>query len=141
MSLELPTALVDDIVSHAREEYPNECCGILAGRGGRVERIFRGVNVDLSPYTYRLDPHDQLRIFRAIDAAGLELLGIYHSHTQSSPYPSRTDVAKAYYPDAVYVIVAIQNGGPAAVAPEDSAEVRAFRIRDGVISEEELVEG
>ena len=136
MSLELPTPFVKGMLEHARHEYPNECCGLLAGRGGRVERLYRGVNVDRSPYTYRLDPLEQLRIFKEIDAEGLELLGIYHSHTQSPAYPSRTDVAKAFYPDAVYVIVSVNNGN----ASDGEPVVRAFRIRDGAITEEELVE-
>ena len=136
MSLELPTPLVKGMMEHAQQEYPNECCGLLAGRGGRVERLYRGVNVDRSPYTYRLDPLEQLRIFKEIDADGLELLGIYHSHTQSPAYPSRTDVAKAFYPDAVYVIVSVDNGA----SHEGSPVVRAFRIKDGAITEEELVE-
>jgi proteasome lid subunit RPN8/RPN11 len=136
MILELPAVLAKEMLEHAQQEYPNECCGLLAGRGGRVVRLYRGANVDLSPYTYRLDPLDQLRIFREIDAEGLELLGIYHSHTQSPAYPSRTDVAKAYYPDAVYVIVSVDNGASSGGHPV----VRAFRIRDDAIIEEDLVE-
>jgi proteasome lid subunit RPN8/RPN11 len=135
MGLELPRALVEAMVEHARAEYPNECCGLLAGRLARVERLYPGQNADQSPYTYRLDPQEQLRLFRAIDAEGLELLGIYHSHTQSPAYPSRTDVTKAYYPDAVYVIVSLRD----AAAATDTAEVRGFRIRDGQVTEEELV--
>lgn len=123
-------------MEHARQEYPNECCGLLAGRGARVERVFRGQNADRSPYTYRLDPREQLGFFKEMDADGLELLGIYHSHTQSPAYPSRTDVAKAFYPDAVYVIVSLRDGSQA-VGP---LEMRAFRIKDGAVSEEELVE-
>lgn len=135
MSLELPKALAEAMLSHAREEYPNECCGLLAGRGTRVERLYRGRNVDQSPYTYQLDPQEQLHFFRDMDTTGLDLVGIYHSHTQSAAFPSTTDVARAFYPDAVYVIVGLRNGAPA-----ESAEVRAFRIRDGQIIEEELVE-
>lgn len=135
MSLELPKALAEAMLTHAREEHPNECCGLLAGRGTRVERLYRGRNVDRSPYTYQLDPQEQLQFFRDMDAAGLELVGIYHSHTQSAAYPSRTDVARAFYPDAVYIIVGLRNGPPA-----ESTEIRAFRIRDGQITEEELVE-
>jgi len=123
------------MVEHARQEFPNECCGLLAGRGSRMERLFRGQNVDRSPFTYRLDPQEQLHFFREIDAEGLELLGIYHSHTQSPAAPSRTDVAKAFYPDAAYVIVSLRDPS----APRDTAEIRAFRIRDGIIIEEELV--
>ena len=92
--------------------------------------LFRGRNVDQSPYTYRLDPQEQLRFFKDIDARGLELVGIYHSHTQSPAYPSRTDVAKALYSEAAHVIVSLQN--------EQMPTVRAFRIRDGVIVEEAL---
>jgi proteasome lid subunit RPN8/RPN11 len=130
MALELTRAQVDEMIAHAHAEHPNECCGLLAGRGGRVETLFRGRNVDQSPYTYRLDPHEQLRLFKDIDARGLELVAIYHSHTQSPAYPSRTDVAKALYPETAYVIVSVQD--------EQTPEVRAFRIRDGVIVEEAL---
>jgi proteasome lid subunit RPN8/RPN11 len=136
MSLELPKAVVTAIVGHARDEYPNECCGLLAGRGTRVERLFRGQNVDRSPYTYRLDPQEQLQFFKAIEAEGLDLLGIYHSHTQSPAYPSQTDVARAFYPDAVYVIVSLRSP----TTDPGSPEIRAFRIRDGQVTEEELVE-
>lgn len=122
------------MVEHAREEYPNECCGLLAGQGSQITRLFRGQNVDRSPFTYRLDPQEQLRLFKEIDETGLELLGIYHSHTQSPAYPSRTDIAKAFYPDAVYVIVSLQPAQGSGPGPE----IRAFRIRDGLVTEEEL---
>jgi proteasome lid subunit RPN8/RPN11 len=134
MVLQIARAQVEAMIEHARQEFPNECCGLLAGRQGRVEVVLRGQNLDQSPYTYRLDPQEQLRFFKEIDARGLDLLGIYHSHTQSAAYPSRTDVAKAYYPDAAYVIVSLTNRDAAG----DTVDVRAFRIRDGVIAEEEL---
>jgi proteasome lid subunit RPN8/RPN11 len=136
MSLELPVAVLEAVVEHARLEFPNECCGLLAGRGTRVERLYRGSNIDRSPYTYRLDPQEQLRFFKAIDAEGLELLGIYHSHTQSAAYPSKTDVARAFYPDAVYVIVSLRDPQ----SPAEDVQVMGYRIRDGQIAEEELVE-
>jgi proteasome lid subunit RPN8/RPN11 len=136
MSLELPVAVLEAVVEHARLEFPHECCGLLAGRGTRVERLYRGSNIDRSPYTYRLDPQEQLRFFKAIDAEGLELLGIYHSHTQSAAYPSKTDVARAFYPDAVYVIVSLRDPLSAA----EDVQVMGYRIRDGRIAEEELVE-
>jgi proteasome lid subunit RPN8/RPN11 len=136
MRLELPVAVLEAVVEHARLEFPNECCGLLAGRGTRVERLYRGSNIDRSPYTYRLDPQEQLRFFKAIDAEGLELLGIYHSHTQSAAYPSKTDVARAFYPDAVYVIVSLRDPQ----SPAEDVQVMGYRIRDGQIAEEELVE-
>jgi len=135
MVLQIARAQVDAMIEHARQEFPNECCGLLAGLQGRVELLLRGRNVDHSPYTYKLDPQEQLQLFKQMDARGLDLLGIYHSHTQSAAYPSRTDVAQAYYPDAAYVIVSLRDPDGAG----DTVDVRAFRIRDGVITEEELL--
>jgi proteasome lid subunit RPN8/RPN11 len=135
MALQIARAQVEAMLEHARQEFPNECCGLLAGRAGRVEVLLPGQNIDHSPYTYRLDPQEQLRFFKDMDARGLELLGIYHSHTQSAAYPSRTDVAQAYYPDAAYVILSLRDRD----ATADAVDVRAYRIRDGVITEEELV--
>ncbi len=121
---------LEEIVAHALEEAPNECVGLLFGRNGRVERVWRGTNIDRSPYTYQLDPVEQLRAFQEMEGAGLELVGIYHSHTASPAYPSKTDVAKAYYPDAVYLIVSLQQIPPV---------VRGFRIRDGQVTEEDVI--
>lgn len=132
--LELSRSQVEVMVAHAREAFPDECCGLLAGRGNRVERLYPGTNIDRSPFTYRLDPQEQLRFFKEMDDLGLELVGIYHSHTQAPAYPSRTDVARALYPDAVYVIVGL-------AASDAPPEMRAFRIRDGTITEEDLVLG
>lgn len=135
MALQMARAQVEAMIEHARQEFPDECCGLLAGHQGRVEVLFRGRNVDHSPYTYRLDPGEQLQLFKEMDARGLDLLGIYHSHTRSAAYPSRTDVTQAYYPDAAYVIVSLRDPD----AARDALDVRAFRIKDGVITEEELV--
>ncbi len=122
------------MVELAHDAFPNECCGILAGREGRVEGLFRGANAEPSPYTFLLDPEDQLRIFNGIAALGWEMLAIFHSHTRSQAYPSRRDVEQAYYPDAVHVIVSLPGSGAA-----EDAVVRAFWIRDGAIREEELI--
>ncbi|MGH2404729.1 MAG: Mov34/MPN/PAD-1 family protein [bacterium] len=132
MALEISRAQVDAMIEHAQEEYPNECCGLLAGVGARVEHLFRGRNIDQSPFTYRLDPNEQLRFFKDIDARGLELLGIYHSHTRSAAYPSRTDVAKAYYPDVAYVILSLQD--------RNAPHVRAFRIAKGQNGEHAIID-
>lgn len=129
--LELSREQAADLVAHAREEFPNECCGLLAGRDGRVERIFRGTNVDHSPYTYMMDPKEQLVAFKAMEAEGMDLMGIYHSHTHTAAYPSKTDVARAYYPDAVYVIVSLLD-------PANPA-VKGYRITDQKISDAQVV--
>jgi [CysO sulfur-carrier protein]-S-L-cysteine hydrolase len=125
----IPSALRDEIVAHARAGLPNEACGILAGAGDRVERFFPAQPDEPSPYYYRIESRDQIRIMNEIDDAGLDLIGIYHSHTSSRAYPSRTDAEQAFWPDAVYVIVSLAGG---------DVDVRGFRIRDMDIAEEPL---
>jgi len=120
----------DEIIAHAREEAPNECCGVLGGRDGRVEKLFRAVNAEKSPYRYNVDPHDLLRIYRECDANGWDFLAIYHSHTHTEAYPSPTDVSLAAWPESVYIIVSL--------ADPEIPVLKAFRIQDGRVSEEEL---
>ena len=122
----IPAALRDEIIAHARDGLPNEACGILAGRDGRVEQFFPAESDEPSPYYYRIEARDQIRIMNAIDDAGLDLVGIYHSHTSSPAYPSRTDAEQAFWPDAVYVIVSLA---------EPAADVRGYRIQDMAITE------
>ena len=122
--------LFDEIVAHAREDAPNECCGMVAARDGEAVRIYRAVNAAASPLRYEIDGAEQYRIQMAIEDAGLDLGAIYHSHTRSEPYPSQTDINLATYPDAVYVIVGVASAEP---------EVRGYTIRDGQVAEAELV--
>lgn len=129
--LRLSRDQIAELIAHARETFPNECCGLLAGQDGRVTRVYRGRNIDESPYTYRLDDRQLLQFLREIDDSGLDLVGIYHSHTASEARPSRTDVARAFYPQATYVIVSLKD--------RDSPVVRAFRITDGAVAEENLI--
>ncbi len=131
MALRLSLDHLQDLVTHARETFPHECCGLLAGRQGRVVRVYRGRNVDESPYTYRLDDRQLLQFLREMDQEGLDIVGIYHSHTASEATPSRTDVARAYYPDAVYVIISLQQ--------REHPAVRGFRIVDGTVAEEDVI--
>jgi proteasome lid subunit RPN8/RPN11 len=106
--------------AHVRDEAPREACGLLAGNKGGVSRVIRCANVHPTPTTrYVIDPREQLKAFRSIDAAGEELVGIYHSHPVSQPYPSPTDRAEAHYPGAIYVVVSLRTGEP---------EMRAFLI-------------
>jgi proteasome lid subunit RPN8/RPN11 len=125
----IPAALRDEVIAHAREGLPNEACGILAGRDGRAEQFFPAESDAPSPFYYRIEARDQIRIMNAIDDAGLDLVGIYHSHTSSPAYPSRTDAEQAFWPDAVYVIVSL--GGA-------TADMRGYRIHDMAITEEAL---
>jgi proteasome lid subunit RPN8/RPN11 len=115
--------LLDDLVAHAREDAPNECCGLVATRDGEAVRVFRARNVHASPLRYEIDPKDQLRAMREIEDEGWELGAIYHSHTRSDPVPSQTDVNLAHHwPDPLYVIVGVAGEDP---------DVRAWAIRDG----------
>jgi proteasome lid subunit RPN8/RPN11 len=131
MALRLLADHLQDMIGHARETFPNECCGLLAGRNGQVSRVYRGRNVDESPYTYRLDDRQLLDFLREMDRDALDIVGIYHSHTASEALPSRTDVARAFYPEAVYVIISLQH--PA------QPMVRGFRIFNGTVAEEDVI--
>jgi proteasome lid subunit RPN8/RPN11 len=130
MSLRLPRDFADRIVDQARSEHPNEACGLIAGSDGAATKLFPMTNAERSPVIYRIDPKEQLRVFNEIDEEGLDLVAIYHSHTRSPAYPSNTDVAQAYYPDAVYVIVSLAD----AARPD----LRGYRIDDGKVTEVDL---
>lgn len=117
----LPREMAEELVAHARAEFPNECCGMIAGEGGRAVGVHRATNTEGSPFMYVMDPREQLAIMDAIDEADHDLLAVYHSHTKSAAYPSRTDVELAFFPNTLYVIVSI--------ADQDAPDIRAFRIR------------
>jgi proteasome lid subunit RPN8/RPN11 len=130
--MRLSPELYDQIVAHARQEAPNECCGMIASRDGVAVAVYPARNAAASPLRYEIDGAEQYRIQMAIEDAGLELGAIYHSHTRSDPYPSQTDINLAFYPDSLYVIVGLAGERP---------EVRAFRIRAGNVREVELEVG
>ena len=124
--------LYDEMVAHAVEEAPNECCGMIASRDGEAVEVHRAVNKAASPLRYEIDGAEQYRIQMAIEDADLDLGAIYHSHTRSAPYPSQTDINLAFYPEALYLIVGLAG---------DEPDVRAFTIRDGRVQEAELAVG
>jgi proteasome lid subunit RPN8/RPN11 len=121
--------LFHEMVAHALQDAPDECCGMIASRNGEAVKVHRASNAAASPLRYEIDGAEQYRIQMAIEDEDLELGGIYHSHTRSEPYPSQTDVNLAFYPEALYVIVGVAG---------DEPEVRAYEIRDGQVSETEL---
>jgi proteasome lid subunit RPN8/RPN11 len=122
--------LVEAMVAHARADHPDEACGVLAGPEGsdRPERHVAMVNAERSPTFYRFDAQEQLKVWRAMDDADEVPVVIYHSHTATEAYPSRTDVNLAAEPDAHYVLVSTRDPG--------QDEVRSYRIVDGVVTEE-----
>lgn len=122
--------LVDAMIAHARSDHPDEACGVLAGPEGsdRPQRHIAMVNAERSPTFYRFDSAEQLKVWRAMEESGDAPVVIYHSHTATGAYPSRTDVSLAAEPDAHYVLVSTRD--------PDRYELRSFRIVDGVVTEE-----
>jgi proteasome lid subunit RPN8/RPN11 len=129
--MRIPQSLIDEIVVHARQELPNECCGMVGGADGEARTVYRAENAEGSPFRYSIGAKEQFRLMQEIEGSGEELVGIYHSHTKSPAYPSQTDVNLAGWPDAVYLI--------ASLADAESPAVKGFWIRDGRISEADLV--
>jgi [CysO sulfur-carrier protein]-S-L-cysteine hydrolase len=120
------------IVAHARADHPDEACGVVAGPAGsdRAERFIPMLNAQRSPTFYEFDSMEQFRVWREMDERGEEPVVIYHSHTATQAYPSRTDISYASEPAAHYVLVSTRD--------PDEAEFRSFRIIDGIVTEEEV---
>ncbi|MBF6263759.1 M67 family metallopeptidase [Nocardia farcinica] len=118
------------MVAHARADHPDEACGVIAGPEGsdRPERFIAMTNAERSPTFYRFDSGEQLKVWREMDAADEEPVVIYHSHTATEAYPSRTDISYASEPNAHYVLISTRD-------PEQH-ELRSYRILDGVVTEE-----
>lgn len=125
--LELPSAMVDQVIAHARRDHPDEACGVIAGKDGVATRVVEMDNAERSPTFYRFDAREQLRVWRAMDDADEVPLVIYHSHTATEAHPSRTDISLASEPGAHYLLVSTRT---------ETAEVRSFRIVGGVVTEE-----
>jgi [CysO sulfur-carrier protein]-S-L-cysteine hydrolase len=126
LTMRIARELLEKIITHAREDAPNECCGMIAASDGEAVRVYRATNSAASPLRYEIDGKEQYRIQTEIEDAGWDLGAIYHSHTRSAPYPSQTDINLAFYPESLYVIVGIAS---------DEPEVRAYRIVDEQVSE------
>jgi [CysO sulfur-carrier protein]-S-L-cysteine hydrolase len=123
--------LIDELVAHAREDLPNECCGMIGGSGDEATTVIRVANSAASPLRYEMDPQEQYNALKSIEDGGGELLAIYHSHTKSAAYPSQTDVNQAVaWPEQIYVIVSL--------AAEDAPDVKAYLLKDLKIADVEL---
>jgi len=128
--LTISRELRDQIVAHARRDHPDEACGVLAGPVGRdrPERFIAMTNAERSPTFYRFDSAEQFRVWRDMESRDEEPVVIYHSHTATEAYPSRTDVSYASEPGAHYVLVSTRDA--------DTTEFRSYRIVDGTVTEE-----
>jgi len=128
--LELPQAMVDRVLAHARRDHPDECCGVIAGKDGVATRLFEMANAERSPTGFVFDSAEWLQVYRAVDDADEQFLVVYHSHTMTEAYPSRTDIRWAGETEfAHWLLVSTR-------AEQD--EVRCFTIDDGLVTEEEL---
>ncbi len=134
--LRIDQATYDAIVAHAKRDHPDEACGVVAGPAGsdRAERFVPMVNAAGSPTFYEFDSGELLALYREMDDRDEEPVVIYHSHTATEAYPSRTDIALAQEPNAHYVLVSTRehgnNSGP--------VEFRSYRIVDGAVTEEDV---
>ena len=127
--MRLTPSQLNQLIAQARRDAPNETCGLIGGKNGRALQIYPLKNVDENPrIRYLADPQELLHAVRDVEEAhDWEVLAIYHSHPASPAYPSPTDVARAFYPDAVYILISLMN--------PDAVQVRGFHIRDEKISE------
>ena len=141
-TVRIPRPLVDEMIAHAREDLPNEACGIVHAKDGTPVSAHRVTNVAASPYRFEMHGVEQMRLEQARDDAGETLFAIYHSHVASRAYPSQTDVRMAFfppgeveqeptYPEALYVLISLA---------EDPPPVHAYHIRRGGVIEEQPIE-
>ena len=130
--MKLSPGLAETIIVHAREEFPNECCGLVAGRDGVATRVLPAINTEGTPFMYVMDPREQMELMDAIEDAGEDLVAIYHSHTRSAAYPSKTDVELAFFAEPLYVIVSLQDA--------DQPVIRAFRLARSAPEGEQITE-
>lgn len=117
------------MIAHCKEGYPNEVCGILAGKGNEVSRLYRMRNVEGSPVSYLMDSKEQFQVMKALRDEGLSMVALFHSHPESPAYPSAKDVELAFYEDSAYVIVSLSGGQTVA---------KAFSILNGAVEEIEI---
>ena len=124
------------MIAHAREDYPDEACGVVVGPEGSdaPTRLVRMVNADRSPTFFRFDPQEQFALYKQLDDADEEIVVVYHSHTATEAYPSRTDISLATEPQAHYLLVSLAESG----SQQGPVEVRSFRIIEGAVTEEEI---
>jgi len=138
--LRIDRGTYDAIVAHARRDHPDEACGVVAGPedSDRPERFVPMLNAARSPTFYEFDSGDLLRLYREMDDRDEVPVVVYHSHTATEAYPSRTDISYASEPFAHYVLVSTREHGAQTGLVDDEVEFRSFRIVDGQVTEEDV---
>jgi [CysO sulfur-carrier protein]-S-L-cysteine hydrolase len=134
--LKIARGHVDAMIAHARADHPDEACGVIIGATGSDQptRLVQMINADRSPTFFRFDPGEQFRLYQEMDGNDEEIVVVYHSHTATEAYPSRTDISLAAEPQAHYVLVSTAESGN----QDGPVELRSYRILDGVVTEEEI---
>ena len=140
MSLVLPSSMIGQMIAHAYEEAPNECCGMISGKDGIPTKLHHLRNSEASPYRYQIHPLDYRKVDEENEANGWELMAIYHSHVASRAYPSPTDVRMArwpgsseldMFPDAYYILISLKD--------HNAPLIRAFKIKGGKVSRQAII--
>jgi proteasome lid subunit RPN8/RPN11 len=129
--LKISKSQISEIIEYAKGRLPHEACGILAGKEGKAGKVYKMTNTSNSPETcYFMDPKEQFEVMKEIRNLGMGMIAIYHSHTESEAYPSARDLELAFYPEADYVIISLQD--------ISNPKIRAFKIVEGKIKEEKV---
>jgi [CysO sulfur-carrier protein]-S-L-cysteine hydrolase len=126
----IPKTIFQEMVDHAKREWPLECCGILAGKDKTVQKSFELRNAEKSPILYSMTPRDQMKVFEEMEKESMKMVAIYHSHPNTIPFPSETDVKLTFYPDVSSIIISLKE--------EKNPVVKAFQIEKEAIYLEEI---
>ena len=129
--IRLSKEIAEEMVQHAREEYPRECCGMLAGENSSISKLFKIKNIAQGMDKYELDPQEQVNAFEEIDKLSLKLLGVYHSHPNHPCYPSGLDIHQAFYPNTLFFIISLKD--------MTDFQLKAFKMCKGDVEEEAII--
>ncbi len=122
--------LIDEIISYCKDVFPNEACGILAGRNNEVLKIYKMTNIENSPSSYLMDSREQFKAMKDMHENNLSMIAIFHSHPSSPAYPSKKDMELAFYEDSIYLIVSLVEHKPV---------FKAFLIKEGKAGEIQIL--
>jgi proteasome lid subunit RPN8/RPN11 len=126
----IPKMIFQEMVDHAKREWPLECCGILGGKDKTVQKSFELQNTEKSSVLYSMSPQDQMKVFEEMEKESMKMVAIYHSHPHTIPFPSETDVKLTFYPDVSSVIISLKE--------KDNPVMKAFQISEEAIYLEEI---
>ncbi len=129
--IRIPKASKEAMIKHAFKELPDECCGLLLGKSGKIKRTIPMKNSEPSPDTYFMDPVQQVEVFTEMEKMGESLIGIYHSHPKGPAAPSGADLELAFHPEAVYIIISLENRNKPALS--------GFMLKNGTFTEKKLI--